>query len=276
MNKPVTGKNVGKILPDCRLRFAFAPKANRGVIVRRGPSKWVRLILWDTNTDKFTPGQWLNGPIRSFDLSPNGEHFIYFVSYHKTRAPGLWVALSKPPYLTALAMWPISDAWGGFCSFIDQRKIYIEKGMHQPSLELSPDFKLRKYSLTDGRYNQDWKMERDGWSATVPEDHPTGWGKYYLEWKKVSQKENLTLSRQNMKPSGTKPDFWLEGSAGKIKLVNVERADFDPQGNLVLAKEGSIYRASYEENNRLVLNELANFNNQTPEELEAPSHAKRW
>jgi len=130
-------KAGGDKLPPCRLKFLFSSKAKRCVILRRGPSDQVRFIVWDIARNKFIPGQWLHGPIRVFDIPPRGEHIIYFVSYHKTRFPYLWVAISKPPYFTALAMWQIPDAWGGSCAFVDKSKIYIEKEMNQSCLELS-------------------------------------------------------------------------------------------------------------------------------------------
>ncbi len=39
----------------CRLFVFLARKARTGVILRRGPSAWTQLILWDRATDRFTP-----------------------------------------------------------------------------------------------------------------------------------------------------------------------------------------------------------------------------
>ena len=36
----------------------LARQAPVGVVIRRGPSKWWHLTLWDTRHDRFTSGQW--------------------------------------------------------------------------------------------------------------------------------------------------------------------------------------------------------------------------
>ena len=105
----------------CRLFFILARNANTAVIFRRGPSKWVQLIRWDTERDTFEPGQWFHGRIyeRRSDLLPDGTKLIYFAS--KFNALTLedrdytyaWTAISKLPYLTALALWPKGDCWHG-------------------------------------------------------------------------------------------------------------------------------------------------------------------
>jgi len=38
----------------------LARKAPMGLVIRRGPSKWWHLTLWDTRQDRFTSGQWLS------------------------------------------------------------------------------------------------------------------------------------------------------------------------------------------------------------------------
>ena len=64
----------------CHLFAILARKANKAVILRRGPSDWVRLISWDTEHDTFELGQWFHGRIyeRRCDLSPDGSKLIYF------------------------------------------------------------------------------------------------------------------------------------------------------------------------------------------------------
>lgn len=267
---------ANKVLPPCRLKFLFSRKAKRCVILRRGPSSWVRMILWDMANNEFLHGQWLNGPVRDFDLSPNGDHLIYFVSYHKTRAPYLWTAVSKPPYFTALAMWPISDAWGGYCAFVDDSKIYIEKGNHQTSLELSAGYSLKKYTLVAQRHDWDWKMKRNGWTPTIPVDHPSNHGMYFLVWKKKLLLKGGTLCLQNKKHGNTKPVYWLEGAQEDIALPRVDCADIDPYGRLVVAQSGVLHIAQVSNNNELILEKIFDFNAQVPEEILAPKHATLW
>lgn len=275
MNKHVSSGSAK--LPACRLKFLFSSKGKRCVILRRGPSNWVRLVLWDIAKNEFIQGQWLNGPIRDFDISPNGDHIIYFVSYHKTRFPYLWVAISRPPYFSALAMWPISDAWGGSCAFIDKSSIYIEKGMNQDYLELSTKFHLKKYKLVDVRHDWDWKMKRNGWTPTIPNDHPEGHGMYNLVWKKKLFLNNLTLCFRNETRTKSNISYWLEEeSKEEIALPAVDCADLDPYGRLIVARSGMLHIARIEDQKDLILDKIADFNDQIPENILAPNHARRW
>jgi len=103
--------NQDDVRNTARLHVILARDASIAVILRRGPSSWVRVILWHTDTDKFENGQWLKGRIygERCALSPDGSLFVYFASQqHKRQADyrGTWTAISKPPYLTALALWP--------------------------------------------------------------------------------------------------------------------------------------------------------------------------
>src|SRR5438445_305998 len=97
---------------SCKLAVILAREAKVAVILRRGPTRRVELILWDTKNDGFQRGQWFHGRIyeERCDLSPDGTKFIYFASKYGPKRdadmPDTWTAISKPPYFTALALWP--------------------------------------------------------------------------------------------------------------------------------------------------------------------------
>jgi hypothetical protein len=61
-----------------RLFVILARDTSVGVIFRRGPSRWVQLICWDTANDVFTQGQWFKGRIHEWgcNLSLNGEMLV--------------------------------------------------------------------------------------------------------------------------------------------------------------------------------------------------------
>jgi hypothetical protein len=100
-----------------RIHVLLASHASVGLVIRRGPSKSVATILWDRRRDEFQVGQWLKGRIyeRRSDLSPDGKYFIYFAMNGKwnSEARGSWTAVSRAPYLKALAMFPKGDCWHG-------------------------------------------------------------------------------------------------------------------------------------------------------------------
>jgi hypothetical protein len=97
--------------PSCRLFVIRAFDAPAAVIIRRGPSKWFHLILWDMDRDVFTEGAWFHGRIYEdmCDLSPDGKLFVYAAlrAIDLDSRPVLtWTALSRPPFVTPLAIWP--------------------------------------------------------------------------------------------------------------------------------------------------------------------------
>lgn len=105
-----------------RLFVLLARQAPIGVILRRGPSKWVQMIKWHTDTDMFEEGQWFHGRIyeQLSDLSPNGKWFTYhaFKPNNAAKNPSYgnrWTVLSVPPKFTALGLWPFhgDDESGG-------------------------------------------------------------------------------------------------------------------------------------------------------------------
>ena len=122
--------------PPCRLSLVFAAEAPVAVIVRRGPSRWAQVTRWNTATDTLETGTWFHGRIYAerCGLSPDGALFVYFAMKYgpvNTAAGYKWTytAISRPPYLTALAMWPQGDTWGGGGRFIDRRTLRLAYGL---------------------------------------------------------------------------------------------------------------------------------------------------
>src|SRR5687768_15870669 len=109
----------------CRLFVYLAREAPLAVVLRRGPSDWARLSLWHPGSDTFEHGQWIKGRVyeRRSDLSPDGALFAAFVRQsggrpgHAPAASDTWVALSRPPFFSALAVWFIGVTYytAAFC-----------------------------------------------------------------------------------------------------------------------------------------------------------------
>jgi hypothetical protein len=67
--------------------------------MRRGPSNWWHLTLWDTRQDGFTSDQWFHGCLypQKCDLAANGKLFSYFAAKRWSRSPyRTWIAVSRP------------------------------------------------------------------------------------------------------------------------------------------------------------------------------------
>jgi len=159
--------------PGCRLSVLMAGDHRSAVIFRRGPSRQVLMIRWWLKSDTFEIGQWLKGRVfvERSDLSHDGELLIYFAG--NWRAPyETWSAVSRPPYFTALALWPKGDTWGGGGRFITERLIAIDHGQGQLALaegmRLGKGFRVealdpvKHLAVLDQTRKLGWECHRQG------------------------------------------------------------------------------------------------------------------
>src|SRR5262249_19012405 len=112
MRPPIARRVPARATVPCRLFVYLARTAPLAVVLRRGPSAWTQLSLWHTDTDTFQHGQWFRGRVyeQRCALSPDGALFVAFARKGPVRprpaaAADSWVAGSRPPYFTALALW---------------------------------------------------------------------------------------------------------------------------------------------------------------------------
>lgn len=120
-------------LAPCRLYVLFARDADIGVILRRGPTRWVQVIRWDTRYDTFEDGAWFHGRIYEdyCDVSPDGELFVYFAAKHNRGLSAdeygyALTAVSRAPWLSALALWPSPvGTWPGGGRFRGERHLTL-------------------------------------------------------------------------------------------------------------------------------------------------------
>lgn len=111
----------------CHLFVISARDKPVAVIIRRGPSAWYHIIKWETRRkthDIFTHGAWFRGRIypEKCDLSPDGNLFVYFAhqgSRSGTEYTHAYTAVSRAPWLHAVALWPQGTTYGGGGRFLD-------------------------------------------------------------------------------------------------------------------------------------------------------------
>lgn len=151
-----------------RLSVLLASEAPVGVVLRRGPTKLVRIVIWNRANDKFKPGQWFKGRIfgdRS-DISPDGRHMIYFamggVAWAILATRGTWTAISELPSLKATALWGQGDTRGGGGMFISNKSFWLEATAK--TFLIRDNSGLRRETYGARRAYQS-RMERDGWVA---------------------------------------------------------------------------------------------------------------
>ena len=100
-----------------------AVACDKALILRRGPSGQVATLLWDRADDSFEMGQWLIGRIYEHraDLSPDGRHMVYFAGMGQR----WWTAVSRAPWLRALAFFPQNHIWHGGGGFDADGRLWL-------------------------------------------------------------------------------------------------------------------------------------------------------
>jgi hypothetical protein len=287
-----------------RIYAILARKTPQAVVFSRGPSKSVLLIRWDTSSDKIELGQWLKGRIyeRRCDLSPDGELLLYFAAnYHKPFYS--WSAISCPPFLTALALWPKGDGWGGGGHFLSRNRIALNHRANEMELAgksvLPRSVRIEPFGSRPGWGEDDpvWseRILRDGWSLV---SYPTGtaynlgagvWIEFSppITWRKPNpiypEKYSLEMSILGLKKMDG-PWYLTEHSVirEKKKLDKIGRtdwADWSHSGELLFAMDGCLYRVPCQGGTLADFTDAVKVADLAPlrfEPRESPAEARRW
>jgi len=287
-----------------RLYVILARDTPRAVVFRRGPSRQVQTISWNTANDTFDPGQWFKGRIyeRRCDLSPSGKHLIYFAANHKPPY-GTWTAVSRPPFLTALALWPKGDAWGGGGLFEKENVVLLNHPAYQ--MELAEGFVLPKnvrikqcgFSSGGGEDSPvfDLRLRRDGWRR-MEESKLTKHGINAklswtydppLTWAKTSPVKTSNELQMLIHGVHQRDGAWyliehilidkITGSS--FSLGPTDWADWDRDGDLLFAKDGQLFRLSRVKDKLEELNQsklLIDLNDQKFANMPPSAEATRW
>lgn len=270
-----------------RLYVHLAREAPLGLIIRRGPSDWVEIIRWQTDHDTFAFGQWFRGRIyeRRCDVSPDGRYFVYFAAKQSPRHFNsdytyAWTAISRPPYLTALALYPKGDCWNGGGLFQDNRTLWLNHParaaqahpQHQPppSFRVQPGIEVwgEDRSILDKRLRRDgWQLIRPGQATNLlftPSVKYPVWAKRGLE---------MHLMDVDFQAYGGPYVYWyvLDG----LELGRCTWADWDQQGRCIVAQDGKLLAVEVR-GDTLIRHEIIDLNDRQPRRVQSPVWARRW
>ena len=268
-----------------RIHVLLASSAAVGVVIRRGPSKQVCTILWDRKTDQFRVGQWLKGRIyeRRCDISPDGKYLIYFAQNGKwsSEAKGSWTAISKPPYLKALAIFPKGDCWNGGGLFTSNKRYWLNDGYGHSVLRntnlVTRDLEFQPAANYGGECLGVYypRLLRDGWRLQQ-RTRTARWTGVDLFDKDLSHGWVLRkIAHAEIGAPPGKGCYWDEhelfrsASGHRVKCAEWEWADFDGR-RLVWAREGKLFAARVTTGGLVDEVELFDFNEMTFEPIEAP------
>jgi len=272
------------------------------IVFRRGPSREVELLRWDLETDAIEPGQWLKGRIyeRRSDLSPDGSLLVYFAAKYET-GMRTWTAVSRPPFLTALALWPSGDAWGGGGLFESDRRLLLN---HKPArMTADPDLRPKGLEIaplgeTSGHGEDNpilhLRLVRDGWRLIDNGATDTEHGRGHPTWITF---DPPVIYRRGHRRHAVELESSLEGiherqgrwyvighrlRAGDRVVRDLGRtdwADWSPDGDLLIATGGRLLRldgSSTESLRNAPLVEIADLRPHMFEPRAAPAAATHW
>lgn len=286
--------------PAPRITALLARESPQAVIFRRGPSRYVQLIAWDTSNDTFILGQWLCGRIydRLCDLSPSGKYLIYFAAKPSQRKR--WTAISKPPYLHALALWPDTFLGGGGY-FKDADTIvmtqsawdsYLAHGFTMPE-----NFKIEsvRANTPDSNCYKN-RLVRDRWveidrQVIEPSHRSEPIDRFdlqviHLKANPVGTAQHLSIKMTSRGYLSSNPDdssFAIvdQDRALLYPLEGANWADWAHNGDLLCATKGNILRVLLSQLpaspvTKLDAITLANFADSRFRAIDAPDWAKAW
>lgn len=287
--------------PATRIFGVAARAAPVVVLFRRGPSKQVFTIKWNTLKHEFHGGQWFKGRIyeERCDLSPSGDKLIYLAGNHKLPYYA-WTAVSRPPYLTALLLWPNIGTWGGGGLFDGERNILLNCG---GSLKPADEFRvpkgihIRPIASWAGRGEDDpirsMRMKRDGWSLEDAGEQG-GYSRYkagarfawdFARPERWRRGHGSWILERRLLGIGEKEGPWhvyehrLLNEHGELAVDfgRSDWADWSLSNELLLARDGRVYRMPFNSKREpRGLEELMDLRGLRFEAVPPPPEAKTW
>ena len=294
---------MDRTAPTCRLHVIPAAAAPIAAVFRRGPSTRWHIVKWDFDQGAVESGAWLNGSLypRRSNLSPDGKllgYFAYMGRPHSPSWPESYLAVSKLPWLTALAAWENSGTWSWGCGFGGDSELQIygqvlkEKPFHGswPGKINVTTLHCKNLSWQD----RDFRLEEErGWTEGPP-------GQYLKFVPKRSLKYShppRSLSKSNPKlghrlvlvsqgtdfaehsVEGVVVDYLLDDQRSPPALIaDAAWADWDRAGRLLLATlKGELQVREYDKGaGTWDVTWSQDLNPIKPQNTKAPDWARSW
>jgi hypothetical protein len=267
-----------------------AARAPIVAVLRRGPSAWSHLGRWDLDRLVYEAGAWIRGNLypQRCDLSPDGRWFCYLTlkSSAKWRAGDTYVAISRLPWLTALAAWGTCGTWTRGLHFAEDRDVWQvgppDEGDAEPC--------RRRFGIALTRPASFAVERRRGWTEAA-DSLPRPPGDMWDETRAADLKmekarpgfEGATRLRvqgsfaafRESSPARPKPvRYEIVEAGGAVVLEGVQWADWDHEGRLLVATtDGKLQVWDCEKD--AVISEVA-LGHLTPSPSPPPAEAYRW
>lgn len=274
--------------PGPRLFCIPAARAPIVAVLRRGPSAWSHVGRWDVARGVYEPGAWIRANLypQRCDLSPDGRWLCYFTmkSWSAWKAGPTYIALSRLPWLSALAAWGTCGTWTRGAHFVDDRGVWEigepAEGDATPCRE--------RFGLALTRPITFAVERRRGWTETAespPRQASDMWDESraaaVVMEKRSPKKHDARLRVRGYFAAfreGEPKDvvYELVEDARVTVLPDVQWADWDGEGRLLAAtRDGRMQIRALSSEEPRVLSE-ANVGALAPSPTPAPPDAQRW
>jgi hypothetical protein len=263
-------------------------------VLRRGPSDWSQVLRWDPEAGMLERGSWIHANLypQRCDLSPDGR----WLSYFTLRPTSTWsagptyIAISRLPWLTALAAWGTCGTWTCGLHFVDRRRTWEigppAEGDIEPlrkrygfGLELTrpPAFAVeRRRGWTESAVSPPYDPELDPWDIRrVP--------RLTMERPRPGSDGSVGLSvagwyaaYRSGKPSWSEATYTIHDGEAPRRLEHVQWADWDRTGRLLVATTTGRLQVREEPWDETSATWSIDLSEDRPAPAEPPSIARRW
>jgi hypothetical protein len=216
-------------------------------------------------------------------MSADGKYLIYFAQNGKwsSDAKGSWTAISKVPYLKALAIFPKGDCWHGGGLFTNTTSYWLNDGCGHSVLRnttlLKRDLKFKPSTYYGGECPSVYypRLLRDGWKH-LEDVKESRWIGFSIFEKELSHGWVLRkIAHAEIGAPPGKGCYWDEhelvhsSSSLYTSYADWEWADVD-RNRLVWATAGKLFAGKIGKDGLVSEVELMDFNDMRFEPLEAP------
>lgn len=258
-------------------------------VLRRGPSAWSHLGVWDVGRSRYTPGAWIRANLypQRCDLSPDGRWFSYLAlkGNAKWNLGPTYVAISRLPWFTALCAWATCGTWTRGIHFVQDTEVW-EVGAPDEG-DVAPCRK--RFGIAVTRPASFAVERRRGWSD-APDSPPRDARDIWDEKRATRVTMEKVRPRSNGKTRLTVRGYFAAFRTGQEtdtvyeivdggttqRLDDVQWADWDTHGGLLVATTESKLQIREFSDHRMVVRSEVDLSLMSPEPSPPLDEAHRW
>jgi len=258
-------------------------------VIRRGPSSWCGVGRWDVAHGRYEEGAWLGGKLypQRCDLSPDGRWFCYFALHGSARweLGATYVAISRLPWLHALAAWGTNGTWTRGAHFVADpavREVGAPDHGSVPYDDLGAGLAVTRPASYAVERRRGW-VEAEGTAPRAPDDL---WDERRADSLRMTKPQPGSEGAVRLEVSGGYAAFRSGSSrdvryrivdAGRgVELRDVQWADWARDGTLLVATVGGRLEVRTAGSWPVAARAVADLAHDMPTPREAPPEARRY